>query len=147
MREDVLNPSLVRAALLAEAVADVAAELRLIDLGDMIGYIREEKWPTIADLVQTSTELSFRDGTLSFACMADFQVDWAKPPSISLEFEFQTSVVSAFFTLSLDQYDSVVDLKTVWFANKPDNEAAGTRLLANALRTARQPVRPMDTRR
>ena len=144
MREHLLSHSNMRAALLAEAVAEVAAELRLIDLGDMIGYIREQKWAAIADLVQSSTELSFRDGTLSFACMADFEVDWMKPPSISLEFEFQTTTVSAFFTLSLDQTDSNVALKTVWFASKPDSEAAGTRLLAHALETARQTVHPID---
>ena len=125
--------------MLAGALVDAVAELRLIDVGDMIGYIRDHKWATIADLVQSSTELSFLDGTLTFACMADVTVEWARPPSISLEFEFQTAAVSAFFTLLLEQTETIVDLKRVWFAQKQDSEASGTRLFARALAGARPP--------
>ena len=125
--------------MLAEALEDVVAELRLIDVGDMIGYIRDHKWATIADLVQSSTELSFLDGTLSFACMADFTVEWATTPAISLEFEFQTAIVSAFFTLLLKQRESAIDLKRVWFSQRQASEASGTRLFARALAGARLP--------
>ena len=143
MREDVVTPTNVRASLLAEAMVDVVAELRLIDVGDMIGYISAHQWATIADLVQSSTELSFRDDTLSFACMADYEVGWARAPRISLEFEFQTPAVSAFFTLILDQTSSVVDLKRVWFAAKQESDMAATCVLAEALASARLPVGAM----
>ena len=58
--------------------------------------------------------------------MADYEVGWARAPRISLEFEFQTAAVSAFFTLILDQTNSVVDLKRVWFASKQESDAAAT---------------------
>lgn len=137
MRDVVLSQTASRAALLADALVETVEELRLIEPGDMIGYIRGCKWATIADLVQSSAELSFRDGTLSFACMADFQVGWATPPSISLDLEFQTKAVSIFFTLLLGRRDSTVEIRNVWFATTPRDEEDGTRVLAREIAKAR----------
>ena len=143
MRDAVLTQTAFRAAMLAEALADTVDELRLIEPGHMIGYIRGSKWATVSDLLQSSAELSLRDGTLSFACMADFEVGWATPPSISLDLEFQTELVSVFFTLYLGRRESAVEIKNVWFASTPADEAAGTRLLADAISKAR--LRPLST--
>ncbi len=137
MRHDVLHHAVTRAALLAEAVTDLAAELRLLDLGDMAVHIRNGQWAAIADLVQTSAELSFRDGTLLFACTAAIDLDWARPLAMSLDMELQTAAVTAFFTLGLAREGSVVDLKKLWFASEPVDEAAATRLFAGALADAR----------
>ena len=127
--------------MLADSLTETVAELRLIDPGDMIGYIRGQKWAAISDLVQSSTELSFCEGTLSFACTADFEIGWATPLSISLDLEFQTAAVSAFFTLVLGRRESVVEMKNVWFACPPASEAIGTRIFAQALSDARLPCR------
>ena len=109
----------------------------------MIAYIRGHKWATIADLVESSSELWFRDGTLLFSCMGDFNVDWLRPPSISLELEFQTEGVSAFFTLLLGQPDCLIELKTVWFAYQPIDDAAATDLFAQAIADARLSQPPL----
>ena len=122
--------------MLANALGDTVAELGLIDLGDMIAYIRAGQWANIADLVQSSTELSFVEGTLCFACSADVEVEWGKPTSISLAMEFQVSEVSAFFTLKLGDLGSTVDIKHVWFASTPETEAAATAIFARALESA-----------
>jgi hypothetical protein len=103
----------------------------------MIAYIRAGKWANIADLVQSSTELSFVEGTLSFACSADVEVEWGKPTLISLDMEFQVSEVSAFFTLKLGDVECTVDIKHVWFASTPEDDAAATCIFARAIEGAR----------
>ena len=128
---------IARADLIADALAATIAELRLVDAGDFIAYIRAGQWANIADLVDSSAELSFQDGALSFACQADFALGWDQTPSISLDLEFQSFALSAFFTLTLGRRHSAVELKSLWFAVEPDDEAEGTRLLKEALATAR----------
>ena len=137
MHDTVLTQAASRAAILADALVEVVADLSLIEAGDMIDYIRGHKWATIADLVGSSSELWFRDGTLLFACMGDVDVDWQKPPSISLELEFQNGGVSAFFTLLIGRQNCLIELKSVWFACPPPDEAAATDLFAQAVADAR----------
>ena len=139
MRNATADPMTKRAEILAEALSDTIAELRLIEAGDMIAYIRTSRWANIADLVQSSTELYFEEGTLSFACSAEFQVSWANPASISLDMEFQGNGVAAFFTLTLAPQVSLVDIKTIWFSGMPLSEEAGTRLFQRAIAEARLP--------
>ena len=126
-----------RAAILAEALGDTVAELRLIDPGDIIGYVRAGQWANIADLVQSSAELYLREGALTFACGAEFALGWGSMPSIALEMEFQGNAISAFFTLFLDRDDGMVALRGVWFPIEPESAAAGTAALAQAVAAAR----------
>ena len=128
----------VRAAILAAALVDTVAELRLIEVGDMVAYMRTGRWANIADLVQSSTELFFREGALSFACSGEFRVGWAEPASISLDMEFQGDAVTAFFTLTLTPVASLVEIRKVWFDTIPDDAGEGTRLFARAVRSARE---------
>lgn len=126
-----------RAAILADALGDTVAELRLIDPGDIIAYIRAGQWANIADLVESAAELSFQEGALIFACAADYALDWASSPSIMLEMEFQRHAISAFFTLVLDRDAGLVSLRRVWFPTEPDSAAQGTLALAEAVTDAR----------
>ena len=137
MNEISADPAVARARLLADALADVVDEIRLIEPGDMIAYIHGRHWATIADLVESSTELFFREGALTFSCSATVDVGWAFPPSISLDMEFQGDAVTAFFTLVLGAQDSVVDLKALWFSTSGTDEATATSELAKALAGAR----------
>ncbi len=126
-----------RAAILAAALGETVAELRLIDPGDIIGYIRAGQWANIADLVHSSAELYFQEDALTFACGADYALDWESCPSIALEMEFQGSAVSAFFTLVLERHEGLVALRRVWFPIEPTSAAQGTLALASALTDAR----------
>ncbi len=129
--------AMARARLLADALADVVDEIRLIEPGDMIAYIHGRQWATIADLVESSTELFFREGALTFSCSATVDVGWTFPPSISLDMEFQGDAVTAFFTLVLGAHGSVVDLNTRWFDAPREDEAIATAELVQALAGAR----------
>ncbi len=126
-----------RAAILAAALGETVAELRLIDPGDIIGYIRAGQWANIADLVHSSAELYFQESALTFACGADYALDWDSSPSIALEMEFHGNSISAFFTLVLDRHEGLVSLRRVWFPIEPENAAQGTLALASALTDAR----------
>lgn len=127
-----------RSELIAEALGETVAELRLIDAADLISYIRAGQWANIADLVQSSAELSFEDGALTFACAGDFEVSWGHPPSLSLDLEFQHGGTTAFFALMLGPNDSRIVVKAIWFASAPRDEADGTRTLAFALAAAQR---------
>jgi hypothetical protein len=48
---------------LRAALEPVAAELRLVDAGDFIAYIHDEKFANIQDIVNSSVELFFKRGT------------------------------------------------------------------------------------
>ena len=139
MRNAIIDQGSLRNAMLAEALSHTVAELRLIEPSDMIAYIRADQWPNIADLVQSSAELSFREGALSFACSASFQVGWSVPTSISLDMEFQAGPISAFFTLVLGDDESLVDIKHLWFSVTPSDDREATHVLSQALAEARLP--------
>lgn len=126
-----------RAAILAEALGETVAELRLIEPGDLVRYIRAGQWANIADLLHSSAELSFEEGALSFACAAAVSQDRAGDASIALEMEFQGGGLSAFFTLFLERDGGLVALRRVWFPNEPESPAAGTAALARAVADAR----------
>jgi hypothetical protein len=142
MQTVIANEMMKRSELLADALDETIAELRLIDAADMIGYIRTGQWANIADLVQSSAELSFEDGTLSFSDSGDFSVGWGEAPSISLDMEFQTSDLSAFFTLTIGPSDSAVRMKDVLFASTHDDQAMATHVFASSLAAARRATRP-----
>ena len=137
MNETSADPAVARARLLADALADVVDEIRLIEPSDMIAYVHGRHWATIADLVESSTELFFREGALTFSCSATVDVGWTFPPAVSLDMEFQGDAVTAFFTLVLGAHDSVVDLNALWFGTPRADEAAATAEFAQALAGAR----------
>lgn len=138
MQTAIPNEMLERSEILADALGDTIAELRLIDAGDMITYIRAGQWANISDLVQSSAELSFKDGTVSFAFAGDYAMSWGEAPSVALDMEFQTNEMTAFFTLTIGPSESAVRIKDVLFAAAPVDQHAATRAFARALDAARR---------
>ena len=127
-----------RCEVLADALGETIAELRLIDAGDMIGYIRAEQWANIADLVQSSAELSLYEGTVTFGYAGDYLLDWGDAPTIMLDMEFQSGEVTAFFTLTIAERESEIRIKDVLFGAVPADEHAATQTFARALAAARR---------
>jgi hypothetical protein len=89
------------ARALARAMAPVAAELRLINAADLVAYIHEERFANIQDLVNSSAELFFKPGTVSFGWSADVEVDWNSAPVVALGMEFRHRCVWLVFKLVL----------------------------------------------
>ena len=70
---------------LGAALESVAAELRLIDAGDFIAFIHDEKFANIQDIVNSWVELFFRPGAVSFGWGAEYELDWNSSPVISFD--------------------------------------------------------------
>src|ERR1700739_4085554 len=129
-----------RAQLIAEGIRDVAAELRLIDLADFVSYIRLGKFANIQDIVNSSVELYFKHGTLSYACLADFQLDWDSSPAISLGMEFCHRDVTVNFDLTLRAQDATIELHSLRFAGEVGGPDTETSHLIAAIADARLPA-------
>jgi hypothetical protein len=131
----------LRAKALAEGIKDLAVELRLIDVADFIAYIRTEQFANIEDLVNSSVELFFKEGTLSFGWAADLDVKWGSPPAVLLDMEFRHQSVSVFFNLTLWALHGGVDIHHISFENSSEDPTENTRRLIDALADARLPRR------
>jgi hypothetical protein len=86
---------------LGTAFERVGAELRLVDVADFVAYIHAEKFANIQDIVNSSVELFFKPGTLSFGWNAEFELDWNSLPVITLGMEFRHRSVWLVFKLIL----------------------------------------------
>jgi len=134
-----MNPTPIPRACeraLAEALADVATELRLVNVIDLIGYVHAERYANIEDLIHSSAELYFKQGALRYACAAEADVQWNAPPSVSLGMEFRWRGATAFFRLQLDAASASIDIHHLAFDTPAAPEDFSTRF-ASALADAR----------
>lgn len=129
----------VREEMLAIAVKELASELRLIEMGDLIGYIREQRHGNIAQLVNSSAELYYRPGTISFVNSADALLEWGSDPRISLDMQFRSCGVTVFFRLHLEDTAAAVEINYMTFDGETGREAFadGTARLRLAIEGAR----------
>ena len=100
---------------LRAALEPVAAELRLVDAGDFIAFIHDEKFANIQDIVNSSVELFFKRGALSFGWGAEYELDWNGSPAIILDMEFRRASVWLVFKLVLRAVQT--DVKIVYFSS------------------------------
>ena len=102
MKPDALEIDLAEhERVIADAIVDVATELRLSDPTEFILLVRGEQEANIADLVNSSSELFFKKGSLRYALAADCALSWGSTPSVTLDMEFRHDRVTAFFRLTL----------------------------------------------
>ena len=134
MRPDVLETSLAEhERVLADAIVDVATELRLADPTEFILLVRGEQAANISDLVNSSSELFFKKGALRYALSADCALGWASTPSVSLDMEFRHDSVTAFFRLIIGGHRAAVEVLDVFLE---DEDAEFGARSADRLRSA-----------
>ncbi len=122
---------LAQEEMIANAIVDVATELRLADPSELILMIRGEQAANIADLVNSSSELFFKSGTLRYALSAGCDVQWDSTPIIRLDMEFRYAAVCAFFRLVIGRKRAAVDIVEVLFDDDNlDGDAKDQRLSA-----------------
>jgi hypothetical protein len=121
---------------LAEALADVATELRLVNVIDFIGYVHGERAANIEDLVHSSAELYFKQGALRYAHAAEADVSWHATPTVSLHMEFRWRGATALFRLQLGASSASVDIRHLGL-DTPGEDGATTQRFAEALADAR----------
>jgi flagellar basal-body rod protein FlgB len=133
---------------IAKAMIGVATELRLADAGELMTMIRADQAANIADLVNSSTELFFKNGTLRYALSAGCCVRWDATPVVRLDMEFRHAEVCAFFRLVIGRKRAAVELVDLMF-DEPGLDkfrakgpaCRGNRRCAAAAAVRRAPVR------
>jgi hypothetical protein len=65
-----------RERALADGIREVASDLRLIDVADLVAYIRTGQFGNIESLVSSSTELYFKPSTISFGNSGAVRLNW-----------------------------------------------------------------------
>ncbi len=130
--------------ILAESLADVATELRLVNVVDLIFYVQGQRCANLEDLVNSSAELYFKYGAVRYAWSADLEVVWDALPTISLSMEFCWRGVTAFFNLCLNAARAGVDIQHLAFDNAWGEAAERLRLFSLAVADSRltPPRRP-----
>jgi hypothetical protein len=126
-----------RERVIAAALTDVASELRLTDVAELINLIRNDEAANLADLVNSSTELFFKTGTLRYALTASFNAPWDATPEVALDMEFRHSTVCAFFRLTIGRRRAGVEIIDVLFDEQGLDERAKVERLTAAFASAR----------
>ncbi|WP_088345896.1 MULTISPECIES: hypothetical protein [Rhodomicrobium] len=103
---------------LAAGLAEVAAELRLIDAADLIAFIRTRQFGNLRSLVNASIEMYFKPGTVSFGQSGEARLGWSGEPSIMLDMEFHHRAVDIFFRLVLEARQAGVEIEYISFGTK-----------------------------
>lgn len=129
--------SAAREIIVADAIRDLANELRMIDVADYVAFIRLESMASIADIVESAAELYFMPGTLRLGHGCEAHVGWSDEPRIVLDLELKPRGVSVYFTLALCNEHATVEVNYVSFDAASPDPQANSAFLARALAGAR----------
>ena len=126
-----------REQIIADALVDVASELRLTDAAELLSMIRNDHAANIADLVNSSTELFFKSGTLRYALSASFKAPWDATPTVEIDMEFRHAAVCAFFRLKIGQHRAGVEIIDILFEEAGLDDLTKAERLSAAIESAR----------
>src|SRR5690606_2414274 len=129
--------SSTREVLVANAITDVVSELRMVDVGDYIAYIRLERFASVADLVESASELYFEPGTLRLGHGGEAHVSWENPPRVVLDLELRPMGVTVYFALTMSARHASVEVNYVSFEDPSESAEENNQFLEEALEKAR----------
>ncbi|MGO4684456.1 hypothetical protein [Hyphomicrobium sp. 2TAF46] len=132
-----IDHSEVREKILGESIRSVASDLRLIDLPDLVSYLKTGQIANIGSLVQASIELSFKPETLTFGHAGDVHLEWGSLPRVFLDMEFHHQSVHVFFRLILEAEEAGVEITYIAFEGESSGPSQNTTRLHHALGEAR----------
>lgn len=130
---DIINR---RERILAQHIADVCSELRLIDVVDLVVLIKTERHANIDDLISSSAELFFKPDTLKYGYASEVDLTWGGVPSVAFDMEFRNQGVTVFFSLSLGSLKAGVDIHQILFEDSDAGPEGNDRRLKAALEDA-----------
>jgi hypothetical protein len=128
---------LVREQIIADALVGFASELRLTDAAELMSMIQNDHAANLADLVNSSTELFFKSGTLRYALSACFKAPWDATPTVEIDMEFRHAAVCAFFRLTIGQRRAGVEIQDILFEQQGLDDFAKAERLFEAFEAAR----------
>ncbi|PSJ63318.1 hypothetical protein [Kumtagia ephedrae] len=126
-----------REIIVAEAIADIVRELRMVDVADYIAFIRLEHFACISDLVDSAAELFFLPRTFRLGNGGQAHVDWSTIPRIELDLELRPRGAAVYFTLTLCDADASVEVNYVAFDDPDPDPEKNTAFLVTAIEAAR----------
>ncbi|TPL50067.1 hypothetical protein FJ937_15420 [Mesorhizobium sp. B2-4-4] len=126
-----------REIIVASAIEQVVAELRLIDVADYIAFIRLEHFACLSDLVDSAAELFFKPDTLRLGHGGEAHVDWSGSPRIVLDLELRPPGVTVYFQLTLSEKGASVAVNYVSFEKPGEDPEHNTALLEAVVEQAR----------
>ena len=126
-----------REQIIADALVDFASELRLTDAAELMSMIQKDQAANLADLVNSSTELFFKSGTLRYALSASFRAPWDATPTVAIDMEFRHAAVCAFFRLTIGQRRAGVQILDILFEERGLDDFAKAERLSDAFDAAR----------
>lgn len=129
--------SSTREVIVADAIREVVSDLRLVDVGDYVAFIRMERLANIADLVDSSAELHFMPGTLRLGHGGEAHLGWERLPRIVLDLELRPQGVTVYFTLTMTADHASVDVNYVAFDDPSPDPLENNAFLETALERAR----------
>lgn len=129
--------SVEREKILAECVREVAADLRLIELSDLVAHLKTMQIASVDMLVQASVELWFKRDTLQFAHSGNVQLSWDTQPQIFLDMEFHHMSVHVYFQLVLEAKRAAIDISFISFDQPSSDPELNTRRMRDAFLDAR----------
>jgi len=128
---------LEREQIIANALVDFASELRLTDATELMSMIQNDHAANLADLVNSSTELFFKSGTLRYALSASFEAPWDATPTVEIDMEFRHAGVSASLRLKIGERRAGVEIADILFDEQGLDDFAKAERLSGALKSAR----------
>ncbi|PYE87722.1 hypothetical protein [Phyllobacterium leguminum] len=133
--------SQTREAIIAGHMREVIHDLKLVDVADYIAFIRCDLFANIADIVNSATELHFSPQILQFGHGGEYELDWNRPPRITLDMEFRNEGVYAYFRVLISAEGAEINLNHIAFDQADESPALNTARLAKAFESARIPVK------
>ena len=115
----------------AEAIANLVAELRLVDIADYIAYLRMERFGCIADIVHNAAELYFTPGFIEFGMDGEAVAEWGAPPEVTLMLILNSCQARVHVALKLCVDHAEVKLGFIDFAANGVNPSNRAGLLAD----------------
>ncbi len=119
--------------LIGAVLREFAAELRMINVIDLVVFIETEQHGNIENLINSSAEMFFMPGSLAFANFAYVDLDWSRPPTVVLSLKLCQPDVTVFFDLKLSDDFAEIDLNHVEFRQRSEDQNENTRLLERAI--------------
>lgn len=129
--------SSAREIIVADAISDIVAELRLVDVADYIAFIRLEHFACISDIVDSAAELYFMPRTLRLGNGGEAHVEWEGAPRIELDLELRPSGATVYFKLALAAQQASVEVNYVAFDEPDADPERNTAFLRTAIEAAR----------
>lgn len=122
--------------IVAQALAPVARELRLIDIADLIAMLKYERHASLSELVTSAAELYFLPDTVKLGAGGDYVVDWDYNPKIVLDLEICPNLVTVYVRLTLEKDFCGIEISHIEFKDSFTSEAESARFLRQTLEDA-----------